>query len=274
MNPQIIDGMSNKEYHAHPALGSTSLKTLATKTPAHYRWQADHPVHKDVFDLGTVAHSLILEGDTTGVEVLDYPAWTTKAAREARDDARNQGKIPLLEKDWQEVMAMHDAVMAHPEARALLTGHRPETSVFWEEDGLHLKCRPDAWQHGLLIDLKTTRTADPNEFGRTAAEFGYHQSAGHYIDGVKAITGEELPFKFILVEKTAPYFVSVVELDIEAVGIGRQLNDRAKRIYRECTETGRWPGYTNSEPVNLPMWAIYKAEDLLGIGSDDIEMSV
>jgi hypothetical protein len=64
--------------------------------------------------------------------------------------------------------------------------------------------------------------------------------------------------------------VSVVELDVEAVNIGRQLNDRAKRIYRECVESGNWPGYPTAELISLPMWAVYKAEEILGIS--DIEM--
>ena len=72
----------------------------------------------------------------------------------------------------------------------------------------------------------------------------------------------------MLVEKTAPYLVSVVELDEEAVNIGRALNDRAKRIYRECVETNTWPGYPTAEPVSLPLWAIYKSEDLLGINTE------
>jgi len=162
--------------------------------------------------------------------------------------------------------------MRHPQARELFTGHRAEASVFWEEDGHMLKCRPDAWHDNeRLVDLKTTRDANPNTFGKTAHEYGYHQSAAHYIDGVKAATGEDLPFHFVLVEKTEPYLVSVVELDVEAVNLGRQLNDRAKRIYRECVESGNWPGYPSGELVSLPMWAIYQAEELLGINGD-IEM--
>jgi len=268
MTTKIIDGLSNADYHAHPALGSTSLKTLATRTPAHWKWESEHPVHKDVYDIGTLAHSLILEQDESGVVVIDEDdkrgkKWTDPAA-----DARRAGKIPVVAKEWADIEGMRDSVMAHPVAGPLFTGHRAEASVFWEEDGLALKCRPDAWQPGKLIDLKTTRSADPNEFGRTSADLGYHQSAAHYIDGVKVATGEELPFHFVLVEKTAPYFVSVVELDVEAVDLGRALNDRAKRIYRECAETGRWPGYQTAGLVNLPMWAIYKAEELLGINKE------
>ena len=270
--PGIYPGITNRDYHADPALGSTSLKTLATRTPAHYQHDQEHPKSSAAFTLGTAAHSLILEDDTSGIVVVDADSWLTKAAKEAKAEALEDGKQPLLTKEWLQVLAMRDAVMDHPVAGGLFTGHKAEQSVFWDEDGLMLKCRPDAWKPGLLIDLKTCASADPNEFGKVAHSFGYHQSAAHYIDGVKAATGEELPFHFVLVEKTEPYLVSVVELDWEAVNIGRALNDRAKRIYQECVETNTWPGYPASEPVSLPMYAIYQTEDLLGI-PNDIEMS-
>jgi hypothetical protein len=266
--PGIYGGIPNADYHADPALGSTSLKTLATKTPTHYQHDKTHPKFSDAFTLGTAAHSLILEGSTADIVVVQADNWLTKDAKAAKAEALAAGKQPLLTKEMAQVVAMRDAVMAHPVARELFTGHLAEQSVFWEEDGLALKCRPDAWKPGILVDLKTTRSADPNEFGKTAHEFGYHQSAAHYIDGVKAATGEELPFPFVLVEKTEPYLVSVVELDVEAINIGRQLNDRAKRIYRECMASGNWPGYPAAELISLPMWAVYKAEEILGINTE------
>lgn len=266
--PGIYDGISNADYHAHPALGSTSLKTLATRTPAHYQWDKTHRKNTDAFTIGTAAHSLILENDTSGIEVVAADNWLTKAAKEAKAEALAAGKQPLLIKEMAQVVAMRDAVMTHPVARELFTGHRAEASVLWEEDGQQLKCRPDAWLPGKLVDLKTTINADPREFGRTAYNYGYHQSNAHYIDGVKHVTGEELPFTFVLVEKQAPYLVSVVNLDSEAIQAGRALNDRAKRIHAECTATGNWPGYPTTEPISLPMWANYEMDDLLGINYD------
>jgi len=271
--PGIYPGISNRDYHADAALGSTSLKTLATKTPAHYQHDQAHPKSSDAFTLGTAAHSLILEDDTSQFVVVDAANWLTKDAKAEKVWALSTGRVPLLTKEFEQVQAMRDAVMDHPVAGDLFTGHKAEQSVFWDEDGLMLKCRPDAWKPGLLIDLKTCASADPNEFGKVAHSFGYHQSAAHYIDGVKAATGEDLPFHFVLVEKTDPYLVSVVELDWEAVNIGRGLNERAKRIYQECAESNTWPGYPTAEPVSLPMWAIYQTEDLLGI-PNDIEMSI
>ena len=267
-SPGVYEGISNADYHADPALGSTSLKTLATKTPAHYMWDKAHPKFSDAFTLGTAAHSLILEDDASNIVPVAADNWLSKAAKEAKAAALAEGKQPLLTKEWLQVLSMRDAVMAHPGAREAFAGHKAEQSVFWDEGGTMLKCRPDAWKPGALVDLKTTVNADPREFGKTAYNFGYHQSAAHYIDGVKAATGEELPFHFVLVEKTAPYLVSVVELDIEAINIGRQLNDRAKRIYRECTENNNWPGYPNADLISLPMWAVYEAEDLLGLNTE------
>ena len=266
--PTLIPDMSNRAYHAHAALGSTSLKTLATKTPAHWRWELDHPKTSDAFNIGTAAHSLILEDDTSQFVVVDSANWLTKDAKTAKAEALSSGLVPLLTKEFAQVKAMRDSVMRDPRAKAALTGHKAEQSVFWEEEDVTFKCRPDAWQPDKLWDLKTTINADPKEFGKTAHNYGYHQSQAHYVDGVKVLTGEELPFGFILVEKSEPYLVSVVELDWEAVELGRALNDRAKRIYRECSDNDSWPGYPPAEPISLPGFAVYETEDLLGIKNE------
>lgn len=262
MKPGIYDGMSNAEYHRDEALGSTSLKTLALKTPAHYQYDKQHPKFSDAFTLGTAAHSLILEGDTSSIVVVEAENWLTKAAKEAKAAALADGKQPLLMKEWAQVQAMRDSVMDHPLARNAFTGHKAEQSVFWEEDGLMLKCRPDAWKPGLIVDLKTTVDANPNEFGKTAFNYGYFMSAAHYIDGVKAATGEDVKFVFVNVEKTAPYLVSVTELSDADLNRGRSRLDRAKRIYRECEASGNWPGYPNLITTELPFWAQKQLDEM------------
>lgn len=267
-SPGIYPDLTNAEYHRDAALGSTSLKTLAMRTPAHYLHDKQHPKFSDAFTLGTAAHSLILEGDTSNIVIVEADNWLTKAAKEAKAAALAAGKQPLLEKEMAQVEAMRDAVMTHPVASRYFINHMAEQSVFWEEDGLMLKCRPDAWLRGTIVDLKTTVDASPNTFGKTAFNFGYFMSAAHYIDGVKAATGEDVKFVFVNVEKTAPYMVSVVELDDVALDYGRQMLDRAKRIYRECTKSGRWPGYANTEPLSLPMYAVYQLDDLLGLNKE------
>lgn len=263
IEPGIIDGLSNSAYHgARDWLGSTSLKTLALKTPAHYKYESANPKESDAFLVGTAFHSLTLEDDRDSIELVDAATWTGKAAKEAKNAAIANGKNPLLAKDMPVIEAMRDAVFAHPLAKKLFTGHVAEQSFFWEEDGLKLKARPDAQNLGLIGDLKSCLSADPKDFARTAYSLGYFMSAAHYQDGVYELTGERLPFVFVNVEKTKPHLVSVIELDQDALDHGHRMLDRAKRIYRECTETGNWPGYAQYSKISLPRWAEYELEEL------------
>lgn len=261
--PGIYEGMSNADYHADPALGSTSLKTLALRTPAHWKYESENSVYKHAYDIGTLAHSLILEGDTSSVAVIDVAdkrgnKWTVPAA-----EAREAGKIPVTAAEWVDIEGMRDSVMAHPIAARMFTGHTAETSVFHDDNGVMVKVRPDARKPGLIGDLKTCADADPNEFGRTAFKLGYFISAAQYTDVWKAATGEEVEFVFVNVEKTAPYLVSVVRLTPEELERGRALIQRAKRIYAECQESGDWYGYKHLATVEMPRWAAYEIEGIL-----------
>lgn len=269
MKPGIYGGISNADYHRDEALGSTSLKTLATKTPAHYQYDKANPKFSEAFTLGTAAHSLILEGDTSGIVIVEADNWLTKDAKAAKAEALAEGKQPLLTKEMAQVFMMRDSVMAHPLARAAFTGGTPEQSVFWNHDtSTPLKCRPDMLHQGgklgnLIVDLKTVQSAAPDEFSKSAANFGYHIQQAHYQAGLKAIAGEDFAFAFVLVEKQAPYFVSVVELHSDDVARGADMVERSIRIYNECVASGKWPAYESSAPTELPRWARYREEDLL-----------
>ena len=109
---------------------------------------------------------------------------------------------------------------------------------------------------------RTAATADPDEWKRDAGRFGYHQQAAHYIDGVHAATGQELPFAFVVVEKTYPFLVSWIEFDPDMldedgrsdVDRGRALNALALARMAECERTGVWPGYPTSSRISLTPW--------------------
>lgn len=261
--PGIYDGVSNSEYHIDAALGSSSLKTLATRTPAHWKFESEHPVHKEAYDVGTAVHELVLEGEFKTVVELEYDSYRTKAAQGDRDKAYTDGLTPMLSRDLVEVHAIAESVMRNPLAANAFTGHIAEQSFFWEEEGQMYKVRPDARKQGLIVDLKTCQSASPNDFPRTGYDFGYFISAAMYVDGVKELTGEDHAFAFVNVEKSAPYLTSVTEFDAEALAYGRQMIARAKRIFRECKAADKWPGYPAFTTVSLPKWATYQLEDMM-----------
>lgn len=273
--PGLFGGMSNEDYHADPvpagSLSSSGARALLAKTPAHFKWDREHRVNKDVFDFGTAAHALVLEDDKSQLEVLDFADWRTKASQEAKAEAYAAGLTPILAQDFKQVEAMALQIKHHPEAQFLLRDGKAEQSGFYQhpDTGVWLRVRydwlPNHRGPGLIIsDYKTAVSADPNAFRRHAFDFGYHQQDPWYTDAAKALgLCDDPAFVFIVQEKTAPYLVNVIEFTPEAKAAGRALNEKAIRLFKECRDTDTWPGYTMPEPIGLPKYADYQIQDTL-----------
>lgn len=268
--PGIYD-ISEDAYHADPVPGGSLSSTGARKLlppccPAKFRYEQDHPVHKDVFDFGSAAHRVVL-GTGPDLAVIDAEDWKTRAAKDARDKARAEGKTPVLRDDHDKVQAMAAAVHDHPIAGAVFDperGGKPEQSLFWQADGIWKRARLDwlpdwtnAWGRLIVADYKTTTSADPASIAKSVANFGYHQQAAFYLEGVRELADADDPaFVFVFQEKTAPYLVTVISLDHDALRAGRERNALAAEIYRDCQQAGIWPGYsTQVEQISLPPWA-------------------
>ncbi|WP_416906209.1 hypothetical protein [Micromonospora echinospora] len=49
--------------------------------------------------------------------------------------------------------------------------------------------------------------------------------------------------------------MTVAQPDHSAMRIGAHLNREARHLYRECVQSGRWPGYTDDVAlISLPGW--------------------
>ncbi|WP_375490262.1 PD-(D/E)XK nuclease-like domain-containing protein [uncultured Jatrophihabitans sp.] len=265
--PGVYPDLGLEDYHAHADwLSSTGArKLLPPSCPALFRWEQDNPPGpKDVFDVGHAAHDMVLGG---GPEIVRIEAvnWLTKAAKQQRDEVRARGAVPVLAATHDEVKAMAESVMAHPVAGRLLehgTG-QPETSLFWfdETSGVKRRARLD-WlpsQSGrrlIVPDLKSCISAQRDEFAKAAARHGYPAQAAYYLDGVHALgLAEHAVFVFVAVEKTPPYLVNVIQLDVTAMRIGAAMNRTAIDTFADCTRTGTWPGYADDvEIASMPVW--------------------
>lgn len=281
--PGIYEAIDDTTYHSDPvqggSLSSTGARILAQAGgPAKYQHYLAAPrAPKKAFDLGHLVHSMVLG---VGPELVEIPdellsgdnkSISSKAAKDFVTQAREAGGIPLKAHELAPARAMAAAVLAHPiAARLLAQPGIPEASGFAQDPdtGIWVRVRPDYLPHQhdgrtVMVDLKTTRNADPAQFGRTAAEYGYHQQDPWYQDGVKWARGDDdTAFVFVLVETTAPHLVSVVELDDDARRIGRERNRLALHRYAEATTTGQWPGYPAAiTTASLPRWAEFQHED-------------
>lgn len=267
-----VYSMTADTYHADPVPGgslssSGARKLLAPSCPALFKWERDNGQgHKRIFDIGHAAHRLVL-GEGVDIEILDYPDYKTKAAQLAKKEAYAADTTPLLAKEYAEVQAMADALRHHPIAGRLFTPDTgtAEQALFWQDgpSGIWRRALVDWTKDStggrrVLADYKTTTDASLDAISKTVNERGYHQQAAWYIDGAIAtgIGAEDTVMVFVFQEKTAPYLVTVTELDRETLRRGRERNRRAIETYADCTERDYWPGYSDGiEVTSLPVWA-------------------
>lgn len=192
-------------------------------------------------------------------------------------EANNGHRIVLSQEQWDQLHSMRDAVMAHPAARALMTGVPgvAEHSVYWrdQETGVICRCRPDFWREdGIIVDVKTTDDASAEGFARSISNYRYHVQHAYYMDGINSVqVGGARAFLFLAVEKSACVVngqakgVAVYSLDADSVAMGRAEYRRDLAVYAECERTDVWPGYGDRiQNIALPAWAMNKNAHLLG----------
>ena len=268
---QIVYDMPAEDYFADPAFGSTSIKLLSDPdiSLAEVKHLLEHDEHKKEYDVGTLAHALILEGALDHLVVkVPFDTYHKDEAKEMRDAAYAAGLVPLKTPELESILgpveAMRGAVLAHSIAAELLTGHQPEVSLFWEQDGVGMKARVDALHQskGIMADLKTVRSARPNDFRKQISGLGYYIQGTHYRNGGKAVTGFEMDWYFVAVQKTEPYTVSVHKLSQAALDHGQRRIEYAIQRYKQTQETG-WTGYTAVYEQDLTPWEAIKNDELL-----------
>lgn len=261
-------GIPDHEYHAHRALGSSTVRRFDEMAPAQWKYERDHPVEStaDHFEEGKAVHTLAL-GVGGAVVRVDADDWRTKHAKEQRADIRARGGIALLPEAYERVHAMAAKLHEHPLGVAL-RGGEPELSGFSldEETGLEVKVRPDCLYRprrsglALALDVKTSTSADPRKFAESAYKFGYFRQDPWYVDRL-AEHDIEAAFTFLVVSKEPPYLASAVELVPEAVELGRRRNRESLAAIRRCMDTGVWPGFGGEiHQIDLPTWA-YRQEE-------------
>lgn len=257
----IIYNMPDHEYHAVDACSNSLLSTIATKSPAHIF--VPRPV-TPALEAGRIIHMAVLEPERFASEVVVAPKVDKrtkdgKAQWEAFASA-NEGKHLASPEDHETYKLMQSQVWVDDTARRLLDKGNAEVSVFWEQDGLPCKARFDFISAlGVAVDLKTTQSAKPESFSYDAYKYGYHRQIAWYMRGAKAV-GLELANMFLIaVEKTAPFPVSIFDLDAESFEVANMEIDKLFATYAKCKADNYWPAYEvdgkNVHTLRLP----YKA---------------
>ena len=256
-------------YLQRKALNWSVLKNMA-KSPAHYAHAVKHGIDDtQALKVGRALHTATLEPELFATRYAIWDGGTRRGkdwdAFEAR--ATEEGKETLKLDEVLEIQVMAQAVRTHPEAAKLLAGGVAEQSLLWSVESPELgelkatqraaKSRIDYRGPLGAVDLKSTRDASPEGFGRQAWTLGYLGQAAFYVDAIEAATGDVVPYWIVAVEKSAPFVVQVYEVSPELLSFGRDHYRELLVKLAQCEAADRWPGYVDGvAPLTLPRWVL------------------
>lgn len=279
-------------YHAdpceRPSLSSTLARLLIDRSPLH-AWTASPRLNPDwapritkEFDLGRAIHRAVLGN---GEEFCVYPVValssdgraSTKAAKEFEAECRDAGRTPLKPDEFDMVMAAQRSVRRKLRAMGIVIDPaHSEVTAIAEIDRVMCRAMLDYVPPGQpwALDLKSTTDASPDACIRAVTSWGYDVQGEHYAQAWEAATGERRRIRYVFVEKTPPFEVSVVELFSQPgheADWGENAANKvwyARRLWRDCLETGIWPGYPAQVAiVGAP--GFYRAKwDAFGVQSE------
>lgn len=290
MTPGIHYNTPSTEYRSWDACSQSALNAIIQSSPAHYRWNADHPQPPTpAQEFGTALHCMALEPErfaqeyfiSETCEVITGKGKQCKNPGKSRvnglwhcgvhSDTANGDKI-VSRADHVRLTGICERLNECPELPGSLRdiGSYSEVSAVWERDGLLCKARADQLSSysGIIVDFKTTTDASPDFFSKRIFDLGYHRQAAWYLDGfnflyeggdprIEALSGTVFQHWLIVAMETEPPFeVALYRLKNDSIELGRRELRPAMETYRRCKETGIWPGYGGLQEVGVPEWAI------------------
>lgn len=268
----IHDAVPADEYHSDPApepsFSNSIMRVLLTQAPIHawlrhprlnVDWQPEED--RDTFDLGTVAHALMLEG-LNKATLIAAKDWRTGAAKEARQDAREAGLIPMLPGQYETAIDMVTAAHAYIEGtslRHIWSRGKPEQTLIWQQRGVWCRGRLDflSAERQLIVDYKTTAARTQAEFIRKMPDHGYDTQSVFYPAGLAACGFPGARFLFLVQETRRPFLCYLVEPAASMIELATLKIARALPLWASCLKSNSWPGYSGEViQAEATPWAI------------------
>lgn len=281
-----IHTISMEEYLAIPAFSSGLAHTILTASPRH-AWTDSwlnpnlEPWNSEVADIGTYAHACLLEGGTSALHMVDADDWRTKAAQGQRDQARAEGKLPILARKVSQVEAMVKAARAYiaaSEIAGIFDSGKAEQTLIWSESMVACevlcKARPDWLSETILLHYKTTKASvNPLSFSRTASNMGYDVAMMFYLRGLEAVKPDHEAQHFLLAqEQIEPFACKLFDLSAPLADVAAHKVSRAINAWASCMNSGKWPAYDGAiHSIELKPWDLQQAVDvgdINGLGYD------
>ena len=256
----IYKDIPNEDYHAGVGISSSYIRRFGqSQLHAIEHKQESSPNLK----FGTASHALIVEGQEAfdkEVRVLTGSPYT-KTYKEEKAEYEEQGFIVLKESEVETIQSMKDNMVYEGNAYLDAKGKIAEASVYWYEDDILCKCRPDMMCPPLkepnsdnkivIVDYKTTISCEPFAFNKSVKKYGYDMQAAWYRRGLLMAGYDVEDFMFIAQEKVHPYASKVFRITKEQIDFGWTMMENYLEEYKEYQKGKPLTIYNSPNVVDL-----------------------
>lgn len=188
--------------------------------------------------------------------------------KEFKEEIKEKGPDPISEKNKDICDGIRRSLKNNAAADSLLYGDGDiELTIVWRDpmSGVMCKGRFDRYSDeipgGAIVDLKTTRNAEPESFKKSVFNYGYHRQGAMYLMGADAVGIDAEDFAILAVEKEPPFGVMPYRLSDVTVRDAGETVQTAIQLWGDCMRTGNFPGYPDTvKELALPAWASDEVE--------------
>ena len=291
---QLIEKMSNDEYHSRPEFSSSQLKDLL-RSAAHFHSHNIIKEHeretKKHLDFGTLAHTLFLEPEQFDAEFVVLPEDAPKPPTDVMRNAKKPSEESIARVQWWDAFNAENAHKIIITAEQLAGAQRiadnlkslsmyaemqnnygmAEASIFFTDPvfDLQLRVRPDyhivpcsRFPNGLILDVKTSKDARFHSFSKDSGSLAYDLSAAMYREGFQQYynTDDKPPFIYLVGENTAPFLAKQYKASPTFISCGEHRYNKAKELLAESLLINEWDGYSlDLEEISLPNYMLKQA---------------
>ena len=260
MNKNItIKEETNETYHKNDIISASGLKKI-------YELKGDIKQYIELkqipyesnnnFIIGSAVHTLCLEGrsqfDKEYLSITQKIDGRTKEGKQAMENYKKMGgeRHIFTYAEHRLIENIYTNYRSNKLAVDYCTGE-VELSHYANFNNINVKVRPDCKNEKkqFISDIKTSKSATDADIQKEIKWRNYDLQAAFYCD----VLGDQYPpenFRFIFMQKSAPYFIEIVGLTDETIERGRNKYNAALQQWGKYLETKEFPKSWNYDELS------------------------
>ncbi len=242
-----------KEFLENRPLSYSRLKEFR-RSPKHYILSFEKvKVTSEAQLIGSVTDCLLIEGEESFNKTFmvytpfDKRSNAAKAEWEALlAKARDTNKTLVDKVTVETAQKCVTSIRECEPAQPFLNMRRRHTKLTWRDKATGLPCIGYTdWDcivndQLFIVDLKTSQSADPDDFTRAVWTFQYFMQVGSYLEGYKNMYFQFPYFLFLTVETTEPYNVSLNFVEGKYAEFCREEFLGTLKAFKQCLDKNLW----------------------------------